>query len=271
MGAAMKAMKAMAAMKAMKAMKKKAAMKAMKAMAAMKAMKAMKKKKAMKAMKAAAPAPAMKAMKAMKKKAAMKAMKAMAAMKAMKAMKKKKAMKAMKAAAPAPAMKAMKAMRFYGLCLGPHRKYSACLYEGAEPKWPGNKLQKDAARLLPKAEKDSLDQVASRGDITQATKAILDCGCGWGSASLYLADRFRNAQVVGVSNSHSQRRYIMGQVQERGLTNLQIVTLDLSKEPLTKALEALQSRLPGQYFERGVSIEMFEHMKNYKALFEKIT
>merc|ERR1712147_177767 len=59
--------------------------------------------------------------------------------------------------------------------------------------------------------------------------------------------------------------------QERGLTNLQIVTLDLSKEPLTKALEALQSRLPGQYFERGVSIEMFEHMKNYKALFEKIT
>ena len=63
----------------------------------------------------------------------------------------------------------------------------------------------------------------------------------------------------------------MGQAQERGLTNLQIVTLDLSKEPLTKALEALQSRLPGQYFERGVSIEMFEHMKNYKALFEKIT
>ena len=44
----------------------------------------------------------------------------------------------------------------------------------------------------------------------------------------YLADRFRNAQVVGVSNSHSQRRYIMGQAQERGLTNLQIVTLDLS-------------------------------------------
>merc|ERR1711939_246492 len=161
--------------------------------------------------------------------------------------------------------------RFYGLCLGPHRKYSACLHEGAEPKWPGNKLQKDAARLLPKAENDSLDQVASRGDITQSTKAILDCGCGWGSASLYLADRFRNAQVVGVSNSHSQRRYIMGQAQERGLTNLQIVTLDLSKEPLTKALEALQSRLPGQYFERGVSIEMFEHMKNYKALFEKIT
>jgi cyclopropane-fatty-acyl-phospholipid synthase len=161
--------------------------------------------------------------------------------------------------------------RFYGLCLGPHRKYSACLYEGAEPKWPGNKLQKDAARLLPKAEKDSLDQVAARGDITQATKAILECGCGWGSFSLYAADRFRNAQVVGVSNSHSQRRYIMGQAQERGLTNLQIVTLDLSKEPLTKALDALQSRLPGQYFERGVSIEMFEHMKNYKALFEKIT
>ena len=110
--------------------------------------------------------------------------------------------------------------RFYGLCLGPHRKYSACLYEGAEPKWPGNKLQKDAAKLLPKAEKDSLDQVAARGDITQATKAILECGCGWGSFSLYAADRFRNAQVVGVSNSHSQRRYIMGQAQERGLTNL---------------------------------------------------
>ena len=62
----------------------------------------------------------------------------------------------------------------------------------------------------------------------------------------------------------------MGQAQERGLSNLQIVTLDLSKEPLTKALEALQSRLPGQYFERGVSIEMFEHMKNYELLLEKL-
>ena len=161
--------------------------------------------------------------------------------------------------------------RFYGLCLGPHRKYSACFYEGAESKWPGNKLQRDAAKLLPKAEKDSLDQVAERADISQATKAILDVGCGWGSASLYFADRFRNAQVVGVSNSHSQRKYIMGQAAERGLTNLQIVTLDLSKEPLDKALEALQRRLPGQYFQRGSSIEMFEHMKNYRALFEKIT
>jgi len=161
--------------------------------------------------------------------------------------------------------------RFYGLCLGPHRKYSACFYEGAESVWPGNSLQKDAAKLLPKAEKDSLDQVAARADISDGTKSILDVGCGWGSASLYFADRFRNAAVVGVSNSHSQRAYIMGEAKKRGLTNLQIVTLDLSQKPLDAALAALRETLPDAAgFERASSIEMFEHMKNYDALFAKI-
>jgi len=161
--------------------------------------------------------------------------------------------------------------RFYGLCLGPRRKYSACLFTDAT--WtPG--ARRDAAQRLPAAEDAAFEQVVLRAKIDQATKSILDIGCGWGSASLYLAQKFPGAKVVGVSNSNSQREYIMGQAAARGLTNVQIVTLDISLLPLDGALEALHS-LSGDAgcagFERAVSIEMFEHMKNYDALFAKIS
>ncbi|KAH8072940.1 hypothetical protein JL720_11029 [Aureococcus anophagefferens] len=129
--------------------------------------------------------------------------------------------------------------RFYALCLGPHRKYSACFYADAESTWPGNALQSRAAELLPRAEADSLAQ-------------------------------FPGAVVVGVSNSHSQREYIMATAKARGLANLRVVTLDLSKEPLDRALDALVAAGGPPAFERASSIEMFEHMKNYGALFAKI-
>mmetsp|Transcript_25746 Transcript_25746/g.83205 ORF Transcript_25746/g.83205 Transcript_25746/m.83205 type:complete len:793 (-) Transcript_25746:27-2405(-) len=160
--------------------------------------------------------------------------------------------------------------RFYALCLGPHRKYSACFYADAESTWPGNALQSRAAELLPRAEADSLAQVAARAAIDASTKSILDVGCGWGSASLYFAEQFPGAVVVGVSNSHSQREYIMATAKARGLANLRVVTLDLSKEPLDRALEALVAAGGPPAFERASSIEMFEHMKNYGALFAKI-
>ena len=136
--------------------------------------------------------------------------------------------------------------RFYALCLGPHRKYSACFYADAESKWPGNALQSRAAELLPRAEADSLAQVAARAGIDASTKSILDVGCGWGSASLYFAEQFPGAVVVGVSNSHSQREYIMATAKARGLANLRVVTLDLSKEPLDRALEATPWSLQAQ-------------------------
>jgi cyclopropane-fatty-acyl-phospholipid synthase len=87
---------------------------------------------------------------------------------------------------------------------------------------------------------------------------ILDLGCGWGSMSLYLAEHYPNARIVGVSNSRTQREYIMDVCKTKGFTNLEIITCDINS--LT---------LPRQ-FDRAVSIEMFEHMKNYRKLLAKI-
>ena len=161
--------------------------------------------------------------------------------------------------------------RFYGLVLGPRRKYSACLFlddDKALVPHPGG--TRSAAAALPAAEIASLEEVARRARIDETTRTILDLGCGWGSASLFLAERYPQAKVVGVSNSHSQRNYIMARAKERGLTNLDIATLDLSQSDLTPALEKLHQLLPDATFDRAVSIEMFEHMKNYDALFTKI-
>lgn len=156
---------------------------------------------------------------------------------------------------------------FFEIVLGSRIKYSACLYKTVD--WP--KTGADAAALLDRAEVDSLGQVAERAGITDATRSVLDLGCGWGSASLFIAEHFPKAKVVGVSNSHSQRDHIMAQARKRGLANLEIATLDLSKSDLTPALDALASLDPTLLnFEKAVSIEMFEHMKNYDALFRKV-
>jgi len=187
--------------------------------------------------------------------------------------------------------------KFYGYVLGPNRKYSACLFmdENLNKKLKHPQDIDKAAILLEDAEIASLKQVVQRAKIDENTRSILDLGCGWGSASLFLASRFPNAHVVGVSNSNSQREYILNQAKLRGITNLSIVTLDLSTSNLEPALVELRklecsriskSSSPGGeskkvendgdnnvenlLFERAVSIEMFEHMKNYSALFEKI-
>ena len=133
--------------------------------------------------------------------------------------------------------------RFYGLCLGPHRKYSACFYEGAEPKWPGNDCKRRRS-LTTKGGKGFIrsSRGSRRHHAVHESYIRLRLRLG-GSASLYLADRFRNAQVVGVSNILiPKRRYIMGQAQERGLTNLQIVTLDLSEGASHKSLGSFTER-----------------------------
>src|SRR4029077_10685444 len=87
---------------------------------------------------------------------------------------------------------------------------------------------------------------------------ILELGCGWGSLTLWMAERFPNARIVGVSNSSSQREHILGQCRARGLANVAILTRDVNELHLDAR------------FDRVVSIEMFEHVRNYRVLFERI-
>jgi cyclopropane-fatty-acyl-phospholipid synthase len=87
---------------------------------------------------------------------------------------------------------------------------------------------------------------------------VLELGCGWGSLSLWLAASFPRAAITAVSNSRSQREYIVAEAQRRELQNLRVITADANSF-------AIDER-----FDRVVSVEMFEHMRNYAALFERI-
>ena len=132
---------------------------------------------------------------------------------------------------------------FFGLVLGPRRKYSCCHYV------PGDDL---AA-----AEDRALAETAAHADLHDG-QDILELGCGWGSLSLWMAERFPAARITAVSNSTGQRGYITGEAARRGLTNLRVVTADMNNF----ATEAL--------FDRVVSVEMFEHMANWRALLARV-
>ena len=134
---------------------------------------------------------------------------------------------------------------FYRLCLGPRLKYSGCLY-------PTGK------ESLGQAEEAMLALYVERAQL-EGGQEILELGCGWGSLSLYLAERFPTSRITGVSNSRTQKEYIDGEAQRRGLGNLTIVTCDMNAFAAD----------PGRY-DRVVSVEMFEHMKNYRVLLAKV-
>lgn len=135
---------------------------------------------------------------------------------------------------------------FYEYVLGPYKKYSSGFWQH-----PNDTLET--------AEKAMLDLYCERAQLVDG-QTILDCGCGWGSVSLYLAKKYPNSQITGLSNSHSQRQWIMNQAKQRGLTNLTIVTGNIVD------YEFEESR-----FHRVISIEMFEHMKNYERLLAKLS
>jgi len=133
---------------------------------------------------------------------------------------------------------------FFGLVLGPRRKYSSCFYG------PG-------ADTLIQAEDKALATTAEHAGLKDG-QHILELGCGWGSLSLWMAEALPNARITSVSNSHSQRAYIESQAQARGLGNLQVVTCDMN---------VFQ---PDGQFDRVVSVEMFEHMSNWRTLLERV-
>lgn len=91
---------------------------------------------------------------------------------------------------------------------------------------------------------------------------VLDLGCGWGSVGLYVAERYPTSSVICVSNSTTQREYIMGVAKRRGFGNIQVHTGDINDFDFGAEHKGS--------FDRAISIEMFEHMKNYEALLAKV-
>ncbi len=133
---------------------------------------------------------------------------------------------------------------FFDLVLGEHRKYS-CGY------WP------DGVTTIDESEFAALELTAERAGIEDGMR-VLDLGCGWGSLSLFIASRFPKASIVSVSNSHSQKAHIDELAQARGLKNIEVITCDMNDFDIDAR------------FDRIVSVEMFEHMRNYEELFRRI-
>jgi cyclopropane-fatty-acyl-phospholipid synthase len=129
---------------------------------------------------------------------------------------------------------------FFGLVLGPRRKYSGCL-------WP------DGVDTLAAAEDSMLALTCERAGIEEGME-VLDLGCGWGSLSGWIAERYPGCHVLAVSNSRDQRTHI----ESLGLANVEVVTADVI------------GFAPGRRFDRIVSVEMFEHMRNWRVLLARV-
>jgi cyclopropane-fatty-acyl-phospholipid synthase len=133
---------------------------------------------------------------------------------------------------------------FFTAVLGPHLKYSSALWE------PGTEA-------LAAAERAMLERTCERAELDDGQR-VLDLGCGWGSFSLFAAQRYPGSHITAVSHSHSQRAFIERAAAERGLDNLTVVTQDAN---------ALNLEGP---FDRIVSVEMFEHMRNHRKLLAQL-
>ncbi|MES2491167.1 MAG: cyclopropane-fatty-acyl-phospholipid synthase family protein [Pseudomonadota bacterium] len=139
---------------------------------------------------------------------------------------------------------------FFHLHLGPRLKYSCALYTN------GNET-------LAQAEEKMFALYAERAQLKNGMR-ILDLGCGWGSLSLWLAEKYPGSQIVGLSNSNGQREFIMRRAKERGFDNLTILTGNIVDFQIP-------AEILGDGFDRVMSIEMFEHMKNYGVLLKKVS
>ena len=137
---------------------------------------------------------------------------------------------------------------FFQRVLGPRMKYSSCLY-------PTGK------ETLAEAERAALAETCAHADLRDGQE-ILELGCGWGSLSLWMAETYPNARIVSVSNSASQRAFIEGKADMRGLSNLTVVTADMNVFVPDPGAD--------RRFDRVVSVEMFEHMANWRALLARV-
>jgi cyclopropane-fatty-acyl-phospholipid synthase len=133
---------------------------------------------------------------------------------------------------------------FFALVLGPWLKYSCCY-------WPGG------VETLEAAEEAMLRLTCERAGLEDGMD-VLDLGCGWGSLSLWIGRHYPRCRVMALSNSRTQRDYIEGRCREMGLAGVEAVTADVAEFDT------------GRRFDRVMSVEMFEHMKNYEVLMSNI-
>jgi len=133
---------------------------------------------------------------------------------------------------------------FFTLILGPHLKYSCCLWEAG-------------VESLEEAERSMLELTCRRAHIGDGMR-ILDLGCGWGALSIWMAAQYPHSSVTAVTNSRLQREFIQSRAADAGIGNLRVVHVDV------------QDYRPRERFHRVVSLEMFEHVRNYAALLGRI-
>jgi cyclopropane-fatty-acyl-phospholipid synthase len=134
--------------------------------------------------------------------------------------------------------------RFFELVLGPHRKYSCCLYD-------------EDGDTLATAEERALAKTAEHALLADGQE-ILELGCGWGSLSLWVARKYPRSHITAISNSASQREFILSHARRENLCNLTVATADMNEF------------VPAGRFDRVVSVEMFEHMVNWRPLLTRI-
>ena len=133
---------------------------------------------------------------------------------------------------------------FFQTVLGKYLKYSSGF-------WP------DGVNSLDESEKAMLNITLEHAEITDGMD-ILELGCGWGSLTCLMAKNFPNSNITAVSNSNDQRIFIMNECKRKGLANVNVITADMNDFDIDKN------------FDRVVSVEMFEHMRNYHELLKKI-
>ena len=131
--------------------------------------------------------------------------------------------------------------RFFELCLGRRLKYSSCLFARGD-------------ETLDEAEDAMLALYGERARLADG-QDVLELGCGWGSLTLWMAQRYPRSRITAVSNSRPQRAFIEARCRDASLDNVRVVTCDVNRLELAPA-----------QFDRVVSIEMFEHMRNYERL-----
>ena len=133
---------------------------------------------------------------------------------------------------------------FFSLALGPRLKYSSAW-------WP------DGTQTLEAAEVRALEATCARAGLADG-QDILELGCGWGSLTLWMAGHYPGSRITAVSNSSSQRAWIESEARRRNLANVEVLTADMNT-----------FAAPGRY-DRIVSVEMFEHMRNWRTLLGRV-
>ena len=133
---------------------------------------------------------------------------------------------------------------FYQYCLGPHLKYSSGYWE------PG-------VTDIAESERAMLEKTCERAELADGQN-VLELGCGWGSLSLFMSAKYPKSTFKVVSNSRTQKIYIDEQAKLRGINNLEVITMDMNVFDIDDS------------FDRVVSVEMFEHMRNYQKLMHKV-